>query len=570
MSEFKFNFKPFQEALLKRRAQASTVIIFKNSDPKRLVPFIKFVHKYFAKKSHKIYVYKVWSGLFEACFTSNGEVYFEPVSARSASSSPLLSVAQPSMRIRELNAALAYIDNAMENETQKMVNNRQATAIIAIFYGLFSYGNVSQQELYNFIKFLRNAIFSEEHYACGHTIVVFTDSPEAIIDDDTLKHSILVEIPPSTDGERKAIISEIANAFAISFDNGTLESLAAATRGLNLHETESVALESMFKYRRLDPRVMTAFKYEIVRKSGILDIEQPQHGFEAVGGYEVVKEFIRNNIIRIIRNPKKAERLGIRPPRGILFFGLPGTGKTWFAKALAKELKLPFLRFRTEKIVSKWYGETSRNIAKAIEVAEAVAPCVVFIDEIDRFGRRGHLTEHEESRRAFSILLEWLGDDRRKTIVIGTTNRPEDLDEAFRRVGRFDYLIPFLLPDFNARLQILKVHTSIVRKVPLKNVNLGKIAEDTEMWTGAELEELVLRAARYALREDANYVAMRHFEKALATFRINYEQRKQQLQRYLQLAEQFTNDAEFLGQLKKTYVLGRKTRTQAALEELKQ
>jgi len=552
--------KPYEEAVLKRRAQFSTVIVFRSSDPKRLEPFLRYVYAAYRSKNPRIYLYKVWSGLFEVRVGDSG-VEYAPVSMQpqGAAATPLMQAMAGAarQRIRSLDAALQYLDQMMES----------AKHVIAVFWGLFSYGGVSQQELYNFIKFLRNAIFDDRYYVAGHSIAVFSDAPESIIDEDTLRHCIYVTIPPSTDAERKAILLDIASKLGMRLGNGELEMLAEATKGLNLHETESVALESIFRYRRFDMKAMTAFKYDIVRKSGILDIEEPRHGFEAVGGYDVIKEFIKVNIIKILRNPRRAERLGLRPPRGLLLFGPPGTGKTWFARALAKELGLPFLRLRTEKIVSKWYGETSRNIAKAIEVAEAVAPAVLFIDEIDRFGRRGHLTEHEESRRAFSILLEWLGDARRKTIVIGTTNRPEDLDEAFRRVGRFDYLIPMLYPDLNARLEILRVHTRVVRRVPLaKDVDLREVAGATELWTGAELEELVLRAARRALREDADVVTMEHFTEAMKTFRINYDLRREQLKRYLELAEEFTNDAEFLEQLRRSYS---GSRVEAALEELR-
>jgi SpoVK/Ycf46/Vps4 family AAA+-type ATPase len=424
--------------------------------------------------------------------------------------------------------------------------------VIAIFWGLFNYKSVSETEHYMLIKFLRNAIFDDRYYVKYHFIVLFTESPEQIIDDDTLKHSIVVNIPPSTSRERVEILKDIAKQ--LNIDDSEVGIYAEALKGLSLHEVESVALESIFRYNRFDMVAMIEFKYDIIRKSGLLDIEQPEHGFEAVGGYETLKKFIMNNVVKVLRNPDKTRKLGLRPPRGILLFGPPGTGKTWFARALAKELQLPFLRLRTEKIVSMWYGETSRNLAKALEISEAVAPAVLFIDEVDRFGKRGGLTEHEESRRAFSILLEWLGDARRKTIVVATTNRPEDLDEAFRRVGRFDYIVPMLYPDDRARLEILKIHTSVVRKVPLANdVDLEYIARVTEYWSGAELEELVLRAARKALEEDADTVSMKHFNRALETFSINQGERQEQLRRYLQLAEQFTNDTEFLEQLKKSY-----------------
>lgn len=533
-----------EELWIKRLSQASTVIVVKTADPKRLEPFIKFIFARYRKLqsqgkigTFRMFLYRVWSGLFTIS-VDGGKVMYTPVTLK-PSNVPIMLPQQQTPAVRDLVTALTHVDNMMSTSTMP---------IIFILWGLFPKKG-APQENDALIAFLRNAIFTDEYYVKFHTILVFTETPEAIIDDDTLKHAILIDIPPSTSEERRRIITDIASSLGI--DPNNVDALVEATRGLNLHETESVVLESIFKYRKLDARVMTQYKYEIVRKSGILDIEEPKHGFEAVGGYGVVKDFINVNVIKVLRNPRKAERLGLRPPRGILLFGPSGTGKTWFARALAKELNLPFLRLRTEKIVSKWYGETSRNIAKAIEIAESVAPCVLFIDEIDRFGRRGHLSEHEESRRAFSILLEWLGDARRKTIIIGTTNRPEDLDEAFRRVGRFDYIVPFLYPDYQARLEILKVHTKVVRKVPLaKDVDLRRVAGATELWTGAELEELVLRAARRALREDADVVRMKHFEEALRTFRINIDARREQLGRYLRLAEEFTNDAEFLEKIR--------------------
>jgi len=528
----------FKDAWLKRRAQFSTVAVIKSSDPKRLPEFIKFIHNVYSSakepKPFKIYLYKVWSGLFEVS-VKDGKIEYSPAQAQ-------FDVFQPAGQIRDLNHTLFYLDNVM----------LRSERVIVVFWGLFNYKAVSDVEHYALVKFLRNAIFDENYYVKYHFIVLFTDYPEQLLDDDTLKHSIVVDMPPSTEKERLSIIRDIAEKLNIQADN--LEVYAEALKGLNLHEAESVTLESIFKYKMLNLDAMISFKYDIVKKSGLLDIETPEHGFEAVGGYDVLKKFIINNVIKVLRNPQKAARLGLRPPRGILLFGPPGTGKTWFARALAKELQLPFLRLRTEKIVSMWYGETSRNLAKALSISESISPCVLFIDEIDRFGKRGGLAEHEETRRAFSILLEWLGDERRKTIVVGTTNRIEDLDEAFRRVGRFDYIIPVLYPDYKARLEILKIHTSVIRRVPLaSDVNLEYLAGETEYWSGAELQELVLRAARKALEEDSDVVSARHFDRALETFRINAKERSEQLQRYLKLAEEYTNDTEFLEQLKKTY-----------------
>ncbi|MEM2445577.1 MAG: ATP-binding protein [Candidatus Bathyarchaeia archaeon] len=500
------------EGLISRRAQFSTVIVFKTLDPKRVEQFMQFLQQD-AKTS--IYYFIPFKGLSKI---ENGS--FIPISTDTGFGE---------QRIVDLETALRYMDNIFKS----------TESVCFVLFGV--------QRNDTLTLAVRAWVFDTEIYKRKHTIVIFSESPETLFDEETLRYLIVSKVPKSTKDEREQVITKIAQVLNLK-PNGILTEI---TSGLNLHELESILLKSIYKYKDLRADVLQEYKQELINKSGILSIESTTRGFESVGGYDSLKAFVQNNIINVLKNPKKAEKLGIRPPRGVLLFGMGGTGKTWFAKALSKEIGLPFLRLKTEQIVSKWYGETERSMAKALELAEEVAPCILFIDEIDRFGQRGQIGEHETSRRTFSILLEWLGDENRKTIVVGTTNRPQDLDEAFIRVGRFDYIVPMLLPDEKARLQILDVHTKIIRKVPLsKDVDLNSIAKRTEMFTGAEIEELVLRSARNALKENREKVTMQDFESALKTFRINFDQRRKQLEEYLRLAERFCNDAEFLQTLK--------------------
>jgi len=559
MSVSGFNNQWIIDALISRNAQFSTCIVFETSDPKRFNQFVDYLVQSEHYADYQIYIYWIWRGLYKLVKDAKAPsgIRYEPVRMVSQSSSPLVqTITRVSSvgGIRDLNSALLYMDNLF----------MRTKNIIFIIYGLFKPND-------NLTSAVRAWVFDDIMYAQGHIIVIFTESAHAIFDDDTLKYLIYIRVPISFEEERKSILQGIIEQFKTKLPklaNLELNGLVQATAGLTLHETESVALESLYRYRTLEYKALQKYKNELIKKMGILDIEEPTYGFEAVGGYDVVKDFIKVNVIKVLRNPEKARRLGIRPPRGILLFGPAGTGKTHFARALANELKLPFLRLRTEKIVHHLYGQTERLMSRALEIAESIAPCVLFIDEIDRFGQRGKFGEHEVTRRTFSILLEWLGDERRKTIVIATTNRPQDLDEAFIRVGRFDYIIPFLYPDFKARLEILKVHTSIIRKVPLaKNVDLKQIASRTELWSGAELQELVLRSARITLRRNGNVVTMSDFEEALASFRIPQDVRYEQLQRYLELAERFCNDTQFLENLKRTIDFGRLDAFRKQLEE---
>ncbi len=182
----------FKVAWLKRRAQFSTVAFLRSSDPKRLPQFIKFIHDIYSssssRKPFRIFVYRVWSGLYEAKVVPLPDgtytIQYEPVAPpTSSAATPLmqaLSRVASRQQIRDLATALSFLDTLMNTSER----------VIAIFWGLFAFKNVSDNELYQFIKFLRNAIFTDRYYVKYHFIVVFTDFPEALADDDTLKHSI--------------------------------------------------------------------------------------------------------------------------------------------------------------------------------------------------------------------------------------------------------------------------------------------------------------------------------------------------------------------------------------------
>ena len=234
-----------KEFWIKRLAQSSTVAVFKTSDPKRLEPFIRFVASSYdslIKKqsiaSYEIFLYRVWSGLYRVSIAAD-EVGYEPVSMGVQASLPstlVLPSAQQQHRIRDLSAALTYVDDLMN----------QRDGIVFILWGLFPKKG-APQENDALIAFLRNAIFTDSYYSRFHTIAVFTDTPEAIIDDDTLRHSVLVDVPPSFDSERRQVIESIARTLGLTSNN--LDALVGATRGLTIHETESVTFESFFKYR---------------------------------------------------------------------------------------------------------------------------------------------------------------------------------------------------------------------------------------------------------------------------------------------------------------------------------
>jgi ATPases of the AAA+ class len=231
-------------------------------------------------------------------------------------------------------------------------------------------------------------------------------------------------------------------------------------------------------------------------------VEVPKVRWSDIGGLEDVKQQLREAVEWQLTFPEVFERMGIRPPKGILLFGPPGTGKTLLAKAVATESGANFIAVRGPEVLSKWVGESEKAIREIFRKARQAAPTVVFFDEIDAVApARGMGIDTGVTERIVNQLLaEMDGIEKLENVVIiAATNRPDILDPALLRPGRFDRLIYVPPPDKQARLEILKVHT---RKVALdEDVSLEELAERTEGYTGADLAALVREATLRALRE---------------------------------------------------------------------
>ncbi|WP_297065519.1 CDC48 family AAA ATPase [Thermococcus sp.] len=229
-------------------------------------------------------------------------------------------------------------------------------------------------------------------------------------------------------------------------------------------------------------------------------IEVPNVHWDDIGGLENVKQELREAVEWPLKYPEAFTGLGITPPKGILLYGPPGTGKTLLAKAVATESEANFIAIRGPEVLSKWVGESEKNIREIFRKARQAAPTVVFIDEIDAIApRRGTDVNRVTDRLINQLLTEMDGiQENSGVVVIGATNRPDIIDPALLRPGRFDRLILVPAPDEKARLEIFRVHT---KRVPLaEDVNLEELAKRTEGYSGADIEALVREAAMLAMR----------------------------------------------------------------------
>ena len=262
-------------------------------------------------------------------------------------------------------------------------------------------------------------------------------------------------------------------------------------------------------------------------KAKLLGEDQITTTFADVAGVDEAKEDVQE-LVEFLRDPSRFQKLGGRIPRGVLMVGQPGTGKTLLAKAIAGEAKVPFFSISGSDFVEMFVGVGASRVRDMFDQAKKQSPCIIFIDEIDAVGRHrgaglggGH-DEREQTLNQLLVEMDGFGGND-GVIVIAATNRPDVLDPALLRPGRFDRQVTVGLPDIRGREQILKVH---MRKVPLaENVEASKIARGTPGFSGADLANLVNEAALFAARAGVRTVGMQHFELAKDKIMMGAERR---------------------------------------------
>lgn len=288
-----------------------------------------------------------------------------------------------------------------------------------------------------------------------------------------------------------------------------LDEMAVAFKGMSQTEVEHVlalAYAEDGELTRDDLELIQFHKYQIIRKSGILEMIPLKESLEDIGGLENLKIWLRKKAI-VLKNINKAEAAGVDLPKGVLIAGLPGCGKSLSAKATAKLMGIPLLKLDMGRIMGKYVGESEQNMRKAIALAEAIAPCVLWVDELEKaFAGIGKANSagsgSEVTTRLFGQFLTWMQEKKSSVFVVATGNNIAELPPELSRKGRFDEIFYVGLPKKEERKNIFGIHIGKRRKEDLQKISLDALAGKTDGYSGADIEGVVKEAVENVFVEN--------------------------------------------------------------------
>ncbi len=285
--------------------------------------------------------------------------------------------------------------------------------------------------------------------------------------------------------------------------------------GLTAEEAENVFAKSLVEKGQFDITIVLSEKEQIIRKSGVLEYYHVNEKMQEVGGLEELKDWL---VKRGKAFTPKARDFGLPEPRGILLLGIPGCGKSLTAKAIAGMWQLPLLKLDVGKVFSSYVGSSEENVRRAIQTAESIAPCILWLDEMEKgfsgLGSSG-MTDGGTTARVFGTFLTWLQEKKSAVFVVATSNNVSQLPPELLRKGRFDEIFYVDLPSKEERKEILKIHLEKRRREPGK-YDLEKVSRETQGFSGSEIEEVIVSGLYDAFNHDEE-LEQNHLEQVIKT-----------------------------------------------------
>lgn len=298
-----------------------------------------------------------------------------------------------------------------------------------------------------------------------------------------------------------------------------IDQMATAFKGLSALEINTILALAYSKTGELSENILDLIieqKKQMIQKAGILEMVPVRESMKDIGGLNHLKQWIQTKA-KIIKNMKKAKEFGVEVPKGVLIAGVPGCGKSLNAKASAKLMGVPLLKLDMGRLMGKYVGESEKNMRRAIRLAEAIAPCVLWIDELEKAfaGIGGNGGGAEVTTRLFGQFLTWMQEKESAVFVVATANDVMKLPPELMRKGRFDEIFYVQLPKKEERLRIFEIHIQKRRAMDLKKIDIGRLAEMTEGYSGADIEGVVKEAIENAFVQGKESLSTEDFVMAI-------------------------------------------------------
>jgi len=301
-------------------------------------------------------------------------------------------------------------------------------------------------------------------------------------------------------------LTRLVTSLNLKIDQQLFESLTRACQGLSLERIRRVLSKIIATHKTIDEKsidVLLSEKKQIISQTEILEYWAVNEGIDDIGGVDKLKEWLKK---RKTSFGLKASNYGLPTPRGLLLVGIQGTGKSLTAKAIASEWQLPLLKLDVGKLFGGIVGESESRLRQMIDVAETLAPCILWIDEIDKaFSNSDNQGDSGTSNRVLATFISWLSEKTKPVFVVATANNVDMLPLEIIRKGRFDEIFFLDLPEFNEREQIFKIHIQEFRPNSWKLFDYTKLAQLSETFSGAEIRQSVIEAMYHAFDEEREF-----------------------------------------------------------------
>lgn len=379
------------------------------------------------------------------------------------------------------------------------------------------HSELSDKNILSLLKRIAEDNLYREDYNC----TIFILSSRRVIPVEIENYITIFEVPLPSIDEINEIINNFISDMSIQLDKNVISELALSFKGLNEFQIKQIlnlSYQDGGNITSEDKYLILGEKEQFIKKSGMLEIVKVKEEVSDLGGLENLKEWLHKKA-KIFESLDRAIKFGVDVPKGVMIVGVPGCGKSLTAKITSKLFEIPLVRLDVGRLLGKYVGESEENMRKALSVAEAISPCVLWIDEIEKaFVGQQNSGSNEVTTRLFGQFLTWMQEKESTVFIVATSNNIADMPPEFLRKGRFDEIFFFDLPNDEERKKILEIHLK-KRKKWKKDIDSIELIKKTQGFSGADLEAVVKETIEEAFIEGCTEITLQGLLNNISTMK---------------------------------------------------